>query len=74
MSEIENKATENGGAFYISNGNYTMVGGELSHNQAITGDGGAIYISSTQNKVVCFNATLAIKFLMPSLPFPTTFT
>ena len=45
----QNKATENGGAFYISNGNYTMVGGELSHNQAITGDGGAIYISATQN-------------------------
>ncbi len=45
----QNKATENGGAFYISNGNYIMVGGELSHNQAITGDGGAIYISSSQN-------------------------
>ncbi len=44
----QNTATVNGGAFCISNGNYTMTGGELTYNRALTGDGGAIYVSSSQ--------------------------
>lgn len=45
----ENKATQNGGAFSITNGNYTMTGGEITLNKAINGDGGAIYVSSSQD-------------------------
>lgn len=44
----QNTATVNGGAFCISNGDYTMTGGELTYNLALTGDGGAIYVSSSQ--------------------------
>ena len=44
----QNTATVNGGAFCISNGDYTMTGGELTYNRALTGDGGAIYVSSSQ--------------------------
>lgn len=45
----ENVAQEYGGAFSITNGNYTMTGGTLSNNHAVHKDGGAIYVSSSQN-------------------------
>ncbi len=48
-SITQNVAAQNGGAFSITNGNYTMIGGSVTHNIATNGDGGAIYISSTQD-------------------------
>ncbi len=45
----QNEAEENGGAFSITNGNYKMTGGVVTRNKAINGDGGAIYVSSSQD-------------------------
>ena len=45
----QNEAEENGGAFSITNGNYKMTGGMVTRNKAINGDGGAIYVSSSQD-------------------------
>ena len=48
-SITQNVAEQNGGAFSITNGNYTMTGGSITNNTATNGDGGAIYISSSQD-------------------------
>ena len=45
----QNTAAQNGGAFSITNGNYTMTGGSVTQNIATNGDGGAIYVSSSQD-------------------------
>ena len=47
-----NTAAQNGGAFSISNGGYTMTGGTLNGNRATSGNGGAIYISSSEDTTV----------------------
>ena len=44
----ENLAEINGGAFSVANGNYIMTGGSVIRNVAKTGDGGALYISSSK--------------------------
>ncbi len=60
----KNTAKQNGGAFSITNGNYTMTGGTIDENYALSGDGGAIYISSSQNntKIIIRSGSIVNNF------------
>lgn len=50
-SLTNNKAAKNGGAVYVNNGDVLMQGGTISENKALDGEGGAFYVSSTNNEV-----------------------
>lgn len=50
-SITNNTADQNGGGVAVNNGYYKMTGGNVDRNTATTGNGGGIYVSSTDIKV-----------------------
>ena len=54
--------TFNGGAVYVNGGKFTMTGGVIKNNRAgvgddVQGDGGAVYITASNNKAGTFKMT-----------------